>query len=125
MKKMILMSLVAFAIVGCGADGESNSASDQRGDTTVTTITTEGDVEVKNVTVTDEGVYVDCGVGGCGDIVMDNEGDIVIGDRVAPSEAFDLDGDGQDDDGTCPEGYFFCPIEGKCVPGQSDVPCGG
>ena len=124
MKRFILALILVLGLVGCG-ESSGDSTSDVRGDTSTTVIETEGDVTVKEVTVTDEGVYIDCGVGGCGDVIVGNEGDVTVGDRVSPSEEFDLDGDGEDDDGTCPEGYFYCSIEGKCVPGESDTPCGG
>jgi len=56
MNKIILLSALAFMIVGCG-----ETSGDSRGDTTITNTTVDsggGDVTINDVEVSDEGTYI-------------------------------------------------------------------
>ena len=158
MKKTII-SLVAAGtiamIVGCGSTGNGkayqtqpvyDNSQDNQGATQVygdaIIVTAEGDASIKSVTTTENGVYVDCGGGGCGDVLVGNEITTTTTTTEPDVTTMPIDGndsrDGtyQADDGaswdqdTCNEhGYFFCTDEMKCLDkplfGEDAGTCGG
>ncbi len=124
---MAIMAIVlTMGIVGCGSSGSSKSytttAPAEKAGTSIT-LTSGGDAEL-NYSYANDGSVV----------VGNDNGDVnlVLGEGYITNNNSEPDGDGGfastsgansgeptcggGDQGGCPAGQFYCPIEGKCIP---------
>ena len=111
MKKIILLSALAFMFTACG---ETSGDADYRGDTTVNTTTIDsggGDVTINDVEVDGNGTYI-----------YNEDGTVTYstGDGYTSGDASDStptgDYDESYDAAECADnGYFYCTLENKCL----------
>ena len=126
MKKIILLSALAFMFTACGED---STRGDNRGDTTVTNTAIDsggGDVTINDVEISGEGTYIQNADG----TVTYSTGDGFTSGDIGSG---DSDGDGVPDvevgvydpaydASQCrAAGFFFCTLEGRCL----DQPASG
>ncbi len=116
MRKVILMSIVALGLIGCGTTStrtEAIPAEQAGGGTTTTTVHAGGDVVINDVIVTGNGIYIYNS--GSGDITY------VGGDFYNYiDEANNSSGGGASITGmseeTCKNaGYFWCTLNNVCI----------
>ncbi len=98
MKKMIILSALAFALIGCGSDTTTYVETPIE-NLEEPSMIPAGDAIIvdggESVTVTSSSIIVDCGAGGCGDVSVATE---IVDDA---SDNSDNNG-GDCTDGTCP-----------------------
>ena len=121
MKKIILLSALAFMFTACGEDGARSTTT-----TTNTTIDSGGgDVTINDVEVSDEGTYIYNSDGtvtfttGSENVIQPADGDS-NGDGVADVIVGDYD-EGYDQAQCNAAGFFYCSIENKCLNQPSDA----
>ncbi len=123
---VIMAMIVTMVMVGCGSSGSSKTyattAPAEKAGTSIT-VTSGGDADLNYAYATDGSI-----------IVGSDNGDINIvqGDGYINNTLAEPDGEGGfastrgansgeptcggGDQGSCPSGQFYCPIEGKCIP---------
>ena len=119
MKKIILLSALAFIFTACG---ETSGDADYRGDTTVNTTTIDsggGDVTINDVEVDGNGTYIYNEDGtvtySTGDGFTNTSGADAI---VEASDGFD---EGYDQAECTAAGYFYCTLNNICVNQPADA----
>ncbi len=113
MKKTSIVSIVAAVVlVGCGSGGTTYQSSGKAvpevanpaGTSLIVTASEGSQVGVSYTEVGDGGILVDCGAGGCGEVNLAEQIGSDTGTCTSGAQ------------GDCPDGYFWCPIENKCLP---------
>ncbi len=104
MKNIILMLAIMVAVIfaGCGEDfeGDENYSPPQNIDTGLS-VEQSGDGVLVFEYLDNGAIKIIC-EGDCGDISVNPLADD-FGDSISPA---------------CPDGFVWCPIEGKCIPGE-------
>ncbi len=112
--RLLIIVGLALLINGCGSTGgttrtyETMPPNQDGGNSLV--INGNGN-QIEYVILDDGSVLIDCQGGECGPIY--NAEEIMI-DGSDNSEKASSCTDGVQ--GECPDGYFYCPIENKCIP---------
>jgi len=94
MKKIILLTIMAMLFTGCGGD----------------------------TTTTNETVSINCGDGGCGDLVIGDNNEIHKGEESQASDTASIDFDMDNFDKSLSKkvcndfGFFFCTAANACQP---------
>lgn len=111
-KYLVIASMLLF--IGCGTSSKNSARTyetlpqDQGGNSLVI----NGNGNQIEYTVLEGGsVLVECEGGECGGVYAADE--IFIDDNSQAASASSCTDGVQ---GECPDGYFFCPIENKCIP---------
>ncbi len=121
---MLISILVAIVMMGCGGSSgntktyETTAPAEKAG--TSITVTSGGDAEL-NYSYANDGSVIVGSDNGDVNLVL-GEGYITNTNAVPDDEEggfVNAAGEptcGSGDPDGCPDGYFYCPIEGKCIP---------